>query len=143
MFLGRDAERGSFITIFDSPQHPYTRALLNSIPEMGGHRGERLATVAGMVPSPANRPSGCPFHDRCGQMIPGLCDTTEPAVYDVGAGHQSVCHLSDPEREVSTADGETSGAGDPTSDAVDSRPAGPPVTVGSGPGTAAAVDTAT
>ncbi|MGD7704967.1 ABC transporter ATP-binding protein [Microlunatus sp. Y2014] len=102
MYLGKVAERGSVNDIFDSPQHPYTQALLSSIPTMGREdRESRLATIRGIVPTPANRPAGCPFHDRCTKAIDGLCDTTEPAVHQISSGHVSVCHLQDPDRDQS------------------------------------------
>lgn len=101
MYLGRVVERGSVTDIFDTPQHPYTRALLNSIPAMGSESKERLATVRGTVPSPADRPAGCPFHDRCESVMAGLCNVTEPAVHHMGDEHVSACHLQDPELPAS------------------------------------------
>ncbi len=100
MYLGKVAEQGGVNDVFDSPQHPYTRALLSSIPVMGQDtKVSRLSTIKGMVPTPANRPTGCPFHDRCTEAIVGVCDTVEPAVHHVGAGQLSLCHLLDPEHQ--------------------------------------------
>ncbi|TDE16061.1 ABC transporter ATP-binding protein [Jiangella asiatica] len=99
MYLGTVAEQGSVTDIFDRPEHPYTRALLESVPTLGQARSERLAAIAGMVPSPDDRPTGCPFHTRCPSVMPGLCDVTPPAVRQVGDRHEAACHLHDPDVE--------------------------------------------
>ncbi len=78
MYLGRIAERAPVIDLFDSPQHPYTRALLKSMPDILAKPRERLATIGGAVPSPLARPSGCPFHPRCPEIIAGRCATEIP-----------------------------------------------------------------
>ncbi|TDD66504.1 ABC transporter ATP-binding protein [Jiangella aurantiaca] len=96
MYLGTAAEQGSVTDIFDRPRHPYTQALLASVPTLGQARKERLAAIAGMVPSPENRPVGCPFHTRCPSVMPGLCDVTAPAVRPLGDRHAAACHLLDP-----------------------------------------------
>jgi peptide/nickel transport system ATP-binding protein len=96
MYLGKVAERGSVTEIFEDPKHPYTQALLRSIPTMrGSSQRQRLATIRGMVPHPQNRPSGCPFHTRCEFAIPGRCDTAEPPLVEFGGGHLAHCHLYD------------------------------------------------
>ena len=136
MYLGRVVERGGVTDIFDAPQHPYTRALLDSIPTLGGSaqsgEGDRLATVRGTVPTPANRPTGCPFHDRCDSFMPGLCDTTAPAVQEVADGHLSACHLQDPDLpdDVRASAGsqelELPGEVPDAAEVVDESPAGSP-----------------
>ncbi|MBN9332470.1 MAG: ABC transporter ATP-binding protein [Devosia sp.] len=78
MYLGRIVEQGSSVSVFQDPKHPYTRALIRSIPSMTGERGSRLDTIRGMVPSPFNRPSGCTFNPRCDDFMPGVCDRLEP-----------------------------------------------------------------
>ncbi len=78
MYLGRVVEVADVRALFHEPKHPYTQALLNSIPRMGSRARERLSPVKGMVPSPYNRPRGCPFHPRCPHAMPGLCDREEP-----------------------------------------------------------------
>ena len=82
MYLGRVVERGSVDDIFYDPQHPYTLALLGSIPKLGARRGrgQRLTAIEGMVPHPLNRPTGCPFNTRCPEAVAGLCDVARPAV---------------------------------------------------------------
>jgi peptide/nickel transport system ATP-binding protein len=94
MYLGKVAEHGTVEQIFNEPKHPYTRALLRSIPTMrAGRRREHLNAIRGMVPHPLNRPDGCPFHDRCEHVMPGICDATFPVRADFGASHLAFCHL--------------------------------------------------
>jgi peptide/nickel transport system ATP-binding protein len=94
MYLGKVVEHGSVDQIFTEPRHPYTQALLRSIPAMrGGSERQRLATVRGMVPHPQNRPPGCPFNTRCDHAIAGVCDTTDPPLIRFGSGHIAQCHL--------------------------------------------------
>ncbi|RIK44528.1 MAG: dipeptide/oligopeptide/nickel ABC transporter ATP-binding protein [Chloroflexi bacterium] len=95
MYLGRIVESGSVDDIFYNPKHPYTRALLRSIPKIGKVRGGRLEAIRGMVPDVFSIPTGCPFSDRCPEMIPGLCNRIEPALLTVGNGHQAACLLYD------------------------------------------------
>jgi peptide/nickel transport system ATP-binding protein len=95
MYLGRIVETGQVDDIFYAPKHPYTQSLLESIPRLGKVRGERLSTIRGMVPDPFSVPSGCPFHDRCPQMIPGKCDVTVPSLMHVTPHQQAACLLYD------------------------------------------------
>ena len=79
MYLGIVAERGNVDSIFHDPKHPYTRALLRSVPRMGrGKANQRLDSIRGMVPHPYNRPTGCPFHTRCDEFMEGYCDRMLP-----------------------------------------------------------------
>ncbi|BCJ85520.1 ABC transporter ATP-binding protein [Effusibacillus dendaii] len=64
MYAGRIVEEGDVAAIFERPLHPYTRALLQSVPKLDG-KNERLASIPGTVPSPFDLPQGCPFHARC------------------------------------------------------------------------------
>jgi oligopeptide/dipeptide ABC transporter ATP-binding protein len=64
MYMGKEVERATTVELFKHPKHPYTTALLGSIPNIG-EKKDQLATIAGMVPSPFNLPSGCVFHPRC------------------------------------------------------------------------------
>jgi peptide/nickel transport system ATP-binding protein len=93
MYLGRVVEQASVDEIFHAPKHPYTQALLRSIPRMRSRSRERLTPIAGSVPHPYDRPSGCPFHPRCPQFMAGRCDRDEPALRPVGAGHAVSCFL--------------------------------------------------
>jgi peptide/nickel transport system ATP-binding protein len=93
MYLGRVVEVADVRSLFRAPKHPYTQALLNSIPRVGRGARQRLHPVTGMVPSPYNRPSGCPFHPRCPMAMPGLCDQVVPEPIALADGHQVSCHL--------------------------------------------------
>jgi peptide/nickel transport system ATP-binding protein len=95
MYLGTVVERGSVQEIFGDPKHPYTQALLASIPKMGQGTRQRLATIRGMVPHPSQRPVGCPYHPRCDKMIAGLCDKHNPPDVDLGPGRTARCVLYD------------------------------------------------
>src|SRR5712671_4967186 len=78
MYLGRIVEFAPVAQLFAAPRHPYTRALLRSVPNLRAAPRERLATIGGAVPHPGARPVGCPFHPRCPEVIPGLCATQAP-----------------------------------------------------------------
>jgi peptide/nickel transport system ATP-binding protein len=93
MYLGKVVERTDVDSLFNDPRHPYTQALLRSIPKLGRRSRTRLDTIKGMVPDPYNIPRGCPFHPRCPQARGGLCNVQEPQVVDVGGGHLVSCLL--------------------------------------------------
>ena len=93
MYLGKDVESAPADTIFRDPKHPYTIGLLRSVPELGEGRSQELDPISGSVPSPYRRPSGCPFHTRCPEFIPDLCDVHFPPQIEVGKGHRVRCHL--------------------------------------------------
>ncbi|MCY3784843.1 MAG: ABC transporter ATP-binding protein [Chloroflexi bacterium] len=93
MYLGRVVEQGSVETIFGEPQHPYTQALMESIPRIGLTRGERLSSIAGTVPVPLNPPAECGFASRCPKFIPGRCDADVPAMIETSPGHHVRCVL--------------------------------------------------
>src|SRR6185503_5004566 len=86
MYLGKPVEYGPVEQIFEDPRHPYTRALLQSVPKLGKKSHERLASIKGMVPDPYRIPAGCAFHPRCPRYQPGVCD--EPVYMDVGPSHR-------------------------------------------------------
>jgi peptide/nickel transport system ATP-binding protein len=93
MYLGRVVERGPVDAIFHAPRHPYTRALLRSIPSVHSPVRTKLPTISGSIPHPYNRPAGCPFHPRCPDVMPGVCDRYEPALKPVGGGQAVSCFL--------------------------------------------------
>jgi oligopeptide/dipeptide ABC transporter ATP-binding protein len=93
MYLGRVVERADVVSLFYAPKHPYTQALLRSIPTIRKERRRRLETIEGMVPDPFNKPKGCPFHPRCQHAIPGLCNTQEPPLIEDEKGHLVRCVL--------------------------------------------------
>ena len=80
MYLGRVVERASVDDIFYNPKHPYTSALLQSIPRIGSRTKKRLEPIRGVVPDPYSAIKGCPFHPRCNSFIPGVCDVNVPAM---------------------------------------------------------------
>jgi len=93
MYLGRVVEEGPVDAIFHSPAHPYTRALLRSIPSIRSQSRVKLPTIAGSIPHPFNRPPGCPFHPRCPSFIPGTCNQREPGMVEVKDGQRASCFL--------------------------------------------------
>jgi peptide/nickel transport system ATP-binding protein len=94
MYLGNVVEFTDADTLFNDPKHPYTAALLRSIPKMGV--SDRLVPIEGMVPSPFQRPSGCPFHPRCEHRVRGICDVIVPDTIPVGPHHATRCLMHDP-----------------------------------------------
>ena len=92
MYLGRAVESGSVTDIFDRPQHPYTAALLRSIPTVMAKPRTRLPTIVGSIPHPFDRPAGCAFNPRCADIITGVCDVAEPPPTNAGA-RQVRCFL--------------------------------------------------
>lgn len=103
MYLGRIVETGDIDSIFYAPKHPYTRALLESIPRLGKVRGTRLTTIDGMVPDPFSIPKGCSFRDRCRNVIPGVCETSAPGLIKISNDQTAACFLYD---SLSTGNGE-------------------------------------
>ena len=93
MYLGRVVEQAPVDEIFHTPRHPYTQALLRSIPRMRSRSRDRLIPIAGAVPHPYDRPSGCPFHPRCPQFMVGRCDVEAPTLRPVGDKHAVSCFL--------------------------------------------------
>jgi peptide/nickel transport system ATP-binding protein len=93
MYLGKVVEQGKVDDIFHDPKHPYTKALLQSIPSIDAAPRVRLPTISGSIPHPFNRPKGCPFHPRCVSSIAGRCDAAEPPLVAVGEGRTASCFL--------------------------------------------------
>ncbi len=93
MYLGRVVEQAPVDEIFYAPKHPYTQALLRSIPHIRSKSHEHLASIDGFVPHPYNRPPGCPFHPRCASFMPGICDRHEPDLQQLEAQHAVSCFL--------------------------------------------------
>jgi peptide/nickel transport system ATP-binding protein len=91
MYLGKIVEKSDADTIFNSPSHPYTQALLRSIPKITMRR-EELDPIKGMVPNPYRRPGGCPFHPRCAKAI-HECETKVPSTTQMGENHTVQCLL--------------------------------------------------
>ena len=93
MYLGMVMEKGPVHTIFKAAKHPYTQALLRSIPSVQSTPRVKLPTIAGSIAHPFNRPTGCPFHPRCTHFMRGVCDANQPALTPVGEGHFVSCFL--------------------------------------------------
>lgn len=93
MYLGQVVEHGPVESVFQEPRHPYTRALLQSMPNVLAKPRTRLNTLRGAVPHPLNRPAGCPFHPRCPSALPGLCDREAPVTRVLPPSHSVSCHL--------------------------------------------------
>lgn len=90
MYLGRIVEQGSRQQVLDSPKHPYTQALLAAVPEIG--KQTMQVAVKGELPSPANPPAGCHFHQRCPKVMP-ICHDQYPPTTVLENGHQVNCFL--------------------------------------------------
>lgn len=94
MYLGRMVELTDSERLYETPLHPYTQALLSSVPIPDpDYKGEDVV-LEGDVPNPANPPSGCPFHTRC-PLAFDACKTTRPEFKEVSGGHFVACHLQD------------------------------------------------
>jgi oligopeptide/dipeptide ABC transporter ATP-binding protein len=94
MYAGRLVEWGPVTRIFDAPAHPYTRALLESIPRMGDSR-DRLTAIEGQPPDLAGLPPGCAFHPRCPQAM-AHCRVEAPPETALGPRHTARCWLNVP-----------------------------------------------
>ncbi len=93
MYLGEVVERASTDALFHDARHPYTQALLRSIPVLGQRKTGRLDPIKGMVPDPYNRPAGCAFHPRCDRSIPGRCDQAPVPLIESKDGRAVRCVL--------------------------------------------------
>jgi len=91
MYLGKIVECGDADTIFNAPKHPYTQALLRSIPKVAMKR-EELVPIKGMVPSPYRRPTGCNFHPRCSKAM-DICTRVVPSNTSLDENHMVQCLL--------------------------------------------------
>ncbi len=99
MYLGKVMEKGPVDGIFHDAKHPYTRALLRSMPSIDSSPRVQLPTITGSIPHPFNRPAGCPFHPRCPDAIPGKCDRFVPALVEVEPNRPVACFLHHDEVE--------------------------------------------
>ena len=92
MYAGRIVEQAPVRELFNRPRHPYTRALLGSVPKLGNK--EPLYSITGQPPNLANLPTGCAFHPRCPEVV-ARCKTEEPRDFHPGAGSVARCWLLD------------------------------------------------
>jgi len=93
MYLGRVVEKAPVDDIFHNAKHPYTQALLRSIPHVRAMARQALASIKGAIPHPFNRPTGCPFHNRCPEFMAGVCDRREPQLAAINETHEVSCFL--------------------------------------------------
>jgi peptide/nickel transport system ATP-binding protein len=93
MYLGRQVEYAPVDKLFANPKHPYTEALLASIPKLGKESQKKIEPIAGSVPSLYEVPAGCSFHPRCPQFMSGVCDREVPRSTEVEKNHQVNCFL--------------------------------------------------
>ncbi|HSM40880.1 MAG TPA: ABC transporter ATP-binding protein [Afifellaceae bacterium] len=99
MYLGRIVETGAVRQVIREPAHPYTRGLLNALPNLEDLDAP-LTPVPGDIPSPLERPSGCVFHTRCPLTIPGRCDAAVPERVSVSPSHTAACFVTADEQGV-------------------------------------------
>lgn len=85
MYLGHLVEKGSTATIYETPRHPYTQALLAAVPQVKKEARKKRILLPGNVPSPINPPSGCPFHPRCFAKAGKICEEQYPPFFQVEA----------------------------------------------------------
>lgn len=99
MYMGRVVEFGSREDVFDHPSHPYTQALLRSVPVLGLADGQKLETIPGVTPNPSDLKGGCEFADRCSECMERCREQVIPA-YEISEGHQVRCLKYDSCKEV-------------------------------------------
>ena len=108
MYMGKVVEQTDTKSLFFKPLHPYTQALLRSIPQLDDvmartQKNKRLETIKGMVPDPYSVLPGCVFHPRCPQFMEGVCDQIAPEIIEVEPDHIVRCHLYTAPAEAHTA----------------------------------------
>jgi len=111
MYLGTIVERGATRDVIRNPQHPYTQGLLKAIPSLDTLH-DRLSPVPGDIPSPTERPAGCPFHPRCPDFVNGICDVTTPHEVSSAPGRSVRCWLHSDQvsgQNSRQSDGQTGG----------------------------------
>ncbi len=92
MYAGNVCEVADVDELFNNPRHPYTKALLNSVPKFT--QKDKLETIPGFVPNLVTPPNGCIFHPRCPECF-DMCKTRTPILQDINQRHQVACHLYD------------------------------------------------
>ncbi len=93
MYLGQIVEEGTTDNVYNIPSHPYTEALVSSIPIADPNIKQGRIRLDGDIPSAANLPTGCRFHTRCPRKIGAICEQQEPPWRDAGDGHHIRCHI--------------------------------------------------
>ena len=106
---GKIVESGKNEDIFYDPRHPYTWALMNSVPRLDLDNKEELVTIEGTIPDMIHPPKGCAFCSRCPYAM-NVCAELIPEVTDLGDGHTVACWLNDPRADISGVPFRTGGA---------------------------------
>jgi oligopeptide/dipeptide ABC transporter ATP-binding protein len=99
MYLGNIVETAPKNSLYQNPLHPYTRALMASLPQPDPQKRHTLAVLKGDVPSPVNVPTGCRFHPRCPEVME-QCSRLTPPFIEMDTGHRVACHLYEPKNSV-------------------------------------------
>jgi oligopeptide/dipeptide ABC transporter ATP-binding protein len=90
MYLGRLVEVADTATLYETPSHPYSRALLSAVPQMDPHRSRQRIVLPGETPNPAALPTGCSFQDRC-SLVHEACRLQDPRLVGIAPGHSVEC----------------------------------------------------
>jgi peptide/nickel transport system ATP-binding protein len=98
MYLGKVVEYGPVREILRNPKHPYTVDLLRAVPRLGKTARQHLVAIEGSIPSPFQRPDGCPFHPRCSQAMAGRCEIQMPVITQLDNRHSVSCLLYEQEK---------------------------------------------
>ena len=96
MYLGKVVELSNTAELFDTPYHPYTKALLSAIPSLDPDEKKERIILQGDVPSPIDPPTGCRFHTRCPIAVE-RCKLEEPLLRELSPAHHVACHLAEKE----------------------------------------------
>ncbi len=94
MYLGKIVEQGPVREVIKNPKHPYTKGLINALPQLDDIDAP-LEAIPGDIPSPLDRPVGCVFNTRCPEMISGRCDVDSPKRLSVGHDHSVSCFVAE------------------------------------------------
>lgn len=93
MYLGKIMEKGPTEKVIFEPLHPYTKALINAVPDPNPDARRIETVIKGEIPSPINPPTGCRFHTRCPEFIGNICREREPPLIEIDKEHYVACHL--------------------------------------------------
>jgi peptide/nickel transport system ATP-binding protein len=93
MYLGKVMEFGKVTEVFAPPYHPYTEALMSAVPIADPDVKRERIILEGVIPSPTERPKGCPFATRCHRKLGPICDDQVPPEHRTESGHRIACHI--------------------------------------------------